>query len=597
MADKKEKQPGMKDVLYTYGSDKKYLYYIVIITGLLTGITRVLPYFILYGLIRDIVLHGTTLGIAGILQPVIWLALTQLAGAIMAFISQHTSHVLAFRVERNMRAAGMRHLMKLPIGFIQNEDTGRLRRILDDNASKTHSYLAHNFPDATASMVAPVVLIVSLLVVDIRLGLICLATVGLTLISFKFMFGEKTRNRMMDFGRSAERLNVAGVEYIRGIPVVKVFNQSVESFQKFSEAIDTYDGLARGLVFGWRLPMVAATVSLYLGPVILGPVTLLMMRGAEDPVELMLKGIYYILISFLLYTAVMGLMTVSESKNQFLMAMGGLNEILTLQPQEKKEETKGRDARGIVMENVTFCYPNRTDAVLKNISYHFEYGKSYALVGASGSGKSTLLKLMARLYDVTEGTVYVNGRDVVSMAPEELLQQMAIVFQETSLLKASLRENVTMGCPATDEAIMQALRDACCEDILARMPDGLATFIGTGGTFVSGGEAQRIALARAFLKGSDILLLDEASAYADAENEAMIAESLERLKGGRLTVSIAHRLSSIRDADEIIVLKDGRIEAAGSHEMLMANCDIYRNLYEEYSGSVAWQIETSGGLS
>ncbi|MDO5718915.1 MAG: ABC transporter ATP-binding protein [Tissierellia bacterium] len=590
---KKEKNNTIKAVVNKFASGKKYLYYLTFLMSAISGITQIIPFYFLYKLIREIVFSDGGLDKSLLINYVLMIFVSQIAGVICNFVALLASHILAFRVEKNMRKEGVRQLVKLPIGFFQNEDTGRLRRIIDDNASKTHTFLAHNFPDITSAFIIPILLIALIIVVDFRLGLVSILGIILSFFFMGKIMNSDMKEKMAEYGKAGEDLNINGVEYIRGIPIVKVFNQSVESFQKFYHAIMNYDEKARDLVFKFKKPMLLNSVSLNAPVILLGPICLLILRGDQNPRELIVKCAFYIMISFLLLNAFMKVSAINESKRKFEISVEKLYEILNLKPMEIIE-TESIDKAGIFFNNVSFTYPGRETRAVDSVDFHFKHGRNYALVGGSGSGKSTLIKLIARLYDVDEGEIYIEGMDVRSYETEKLLSEMAIVFQETSLLKGSLKDNITMGGNYSDEQIMKAIDDAQCRDILERMDGDWNTLIGTKGTFVSGGEAQRIALARAFLKDSKILLLDEASAYADTENEALIRDSIEKLKKDKLTISIAHRINSIIGADEIIVLDRGRIIDSGTHEELLERNEEYKKLFSEYESSIEWKIDTGG---
>ncbi|MDO5715538.1 MAG: ABC transporter ATP-binding protein [Tissierellia bacterium] len=588
---KKEKKINIKSIVNDFAPEKKHLYYLTFVASAVSGIMQVIPLYIVYELLKEFIQNTMTM--ERVIQFAIYIFITQVVGVLGNFGALLASHYLAFRVETNMRKEGVHHLMTLPIGFFQNEDTGRLRRIIDDNASNTHTFLAHIFPDMTSAMVIPILLIIFILTIDIRFGLLCIFGIIAGFIFLGSIMKSDMRELMDAYAATGEKLNISGVEYIRGIPIVKVFNQSVESFQRFYEAIMEYHDRAMDLVFRFKRPMILNTISLMAPAILMGPVALYFMRNSDRPLALFVKAIFYIMISFLLLNSFMKVTSINEFQQSFRVSVEKLQNILDLESAETIEAAEV-DSEGVLLKNVSFTYPNRVDKAVNHVSFHFKKGKSYALVGGSGSGKSTLIKLIARLYDVDNGAIYVEGKDVRSYEMEELLDRMAIVFQETSLLKGSLRENITMGGHYSDEAILKAIKDAQCEDIFERMNNDLDTFIGTKGTFVSGGEAQRIALARAFLKDSKILLLDEASAYADTENEVKIRKSIEKLKKDKLTISIAHRLNSIKDSDEILVLEEGRVLMSGSHEELMIKSEEYQKLFNEYKNSITWKIETKG---
>ncbi|MDO5716669.1 MAG: ABC transporter ATP-binding protein [Tissierellia bacterium] len=581
---------SIKSTIMKFAREKSHLYYVTLITSALNGILSVIPYYFIWKILRELVVHFDSIDGHKIIWYGIYIFGSQVLGIIMNFSALLASHYMAFRVETNIRKKSVAHLLTLPIGFFENQDSGRLRRIIDDNASKTHSFIAHIFPDSAAAFSVPVTLFVLMFIINYKLALVCVMGVVLGLLCLMRMTRGDGTKIMEEYMKASENLNINGVEYIRGIPVVKVFNQTVESFQRFYAAIMEYDEKAKQSVRYFQTPMVLYNVALNLPAVLLIPVCILMMGQTEDPLSLFVECIFFLIMSLMLHTTLMRLMTISEGQNIYRVTLTKLHEFFeekgrTVIPSEKREE------EGIVFDHVHFTYPEKTTEALSDIHFHFEKKKSYALVGASGSGKSTLVSLIAGFYSLDSGEIRLDGENIASIPQNELLSKMAIVFQQSSLLKQSLRDNIAMGLQVGDEEILHAMEQSQCTDILDRMDRGLDTMLGTKGTYVSGGEAQRIALARAFLRNRDILLLDEATAYADPENEALIQQSIDALKREKTTITIAHRLNSIKDVDEIVFMDRGKIVATGSHDTLMEKEARYRELYEEYSRSIAWKAQ------
>jgi len=444
-------------------------------------------------------------------------------------------------------------------------------------------------PDMASAVVVPILMIVLILVVDIKLGIICLLGIAFAMASMSMMMGPKTKKLMEEYMTTSENLGISGVEFIRGMPVVKVFNQTIESFQKFYSVIMDYDEKAKFFVNYCKLPMTLYTLALYLPTILIGPITIILINGADQPLKLLTDSILYIIISMNLHSSLMRLAILSESRNQFAVTMQKLDTIFDLDPIKEFDYDK-KDESGIVFDQVTYTYTGKDTPALSNISIHFEKNKTYALVGESGSGKSTLLNLIGRFYDIDKGQIRLNGVNIKSIKESELMSKLAIVFQENKLLKMTLRENICMGRDYSDAEITSAIEASSCQNILARMDNGLDTIIGQKGTYISGGEAQRISIARAFLKDAPILLLDEATAFADPENENKILKSLEKLKANRTTIMIAHRLNSIKNVDEIIVMKKGQILDKGKHDYLIDNCAYYKDLYKNYSKSIEWRV-------
>ena len=585
---KKNSEISISGVVNQYGGDKKYCYPLSILISSFSGIVAVIPYYFVWKIAMELI-TSDHVNIRLIKTYALWIFISQVIGILTGLLSQAFSHLLAFRVEKNIRKRAVSHLMKLSIGYFENEDSGRIRRKIDDNASKTHSFIAHIMPDMASVVVVPILMIVFILVVDIKLGIICLLGIAFAMASMSMMMGPKTKKLMEEYMTTSENLGISGVEFIRGMPVVKVFNQTIESFQKFYSVIMDYDEKVKFFVNYCKLPMTLYTLALYLPTILIGPITIILINGADQPLKLLTDSILYIIISMNLHSSLMRLATLSESRNQFAVTIQKLDTIFDLDPIKEFDYDK-KDESGIVFDQVTYTYPGKDTPALSNISIHFEKNKTYALVGESGSGKSTLLNLIGRFYDIDKGQIRLNGVNIKSIKESELMSKLAIVFQENKLLKMSLRENICMGRDYSDAEITSAIEASSCQNILARMDNGLDTIIGQKGTYISGGEAQRISIARAFLKDAPILLLDEATAFADPENENKILKSLEILKANRTTIMIAHRLNSIKNVDEIIVMKKGQILDKGKHDYLIDNCAYYKDLYKNYSKSIEWRV-------
>jgi len=587
--EKKAKKTGIRQVVRRFGGGREAFYYITLAASALSGVLIVLPYYFIWKLAGEIILRYESLTPEAIRKYALLIFVTQIIVILSGVLANICSHLLAFRVEKNIRRQAIAHFLELPIGFFENEDSGRLRRLIDDNASNTHSFLAHVFPDIMAATVAPLALLALIIMIDWRFGLLCILGIGAAMFFMQTLMGEEAKNYMADYMASSEALSVNGVEFIRGIPVVKVFNQTVESFQRFYQTIMNYDQKAKFFVNYCKKPMLRYTLSLFAPTLLTVLLAIGLIGGAENPRQLFVNALFYVMTSLLLHNLLMKFAMVSEAQGMYQVTFQKLDELFA---QAKMPVLPGehRAEEGIVLEGVTFTYPGKPQPAVKDFSFHFAPNKSYALVGASGSGKSTLLRLMARFYDTDSGSIRLNGTPVTALPEEELLSRFAIVFQESHLLKTSLRENITMGGSFSDEEIHQALRLSAAEDILARMPEGLDTKIGSEGTYVSGGEAQRLALARAFLRQAPILLLDEATAFADPENEHKIQAALQKLKTGKTTIMVAHRLNTVQEADQILVMQAGSLIACGSHDELMKNCSYYQNLYQEYQRSIEWRV-------
>lgn len=596
MPERKPKDFSLFSVSRRFGGDKAKNLPICLGVAALGAALGVLPYFFVWRLIKQLLISYETLSWTLIGQSAGIIFLTQVAAACLNLYASVLSHKLAFRLEKNLRREQMAHLLDLPPGRFAHTKSGRLRRLIDDNASRTHQLVAHLMPDTAAAFTGPLVLLILILTVDIRFGLLCIGGLILAVFSLSGMMSQGNKERMEKYFIAGEELGATGTEFFRGIPVVKVFNQSVHSMRAFVKSIQDYSDLCLAFSFGSRIPMIFYTVSLCLPTLAVMPLAVRLMGKGDEPLVLLSSCLFYVVVSQLFNGAFMRLMTVTSATKSYELVGERIYEILSEKPLpviSGKAETISEQDKDfdISLRGLDFTYPGREEKALSGIDLRFEKGKTYALVGASGSGKSTLIKMIARYYDPDEGAVYLHGRDIRGLTEDELYRHLAIVFQENKLFKASLRDNLCMGRDYSDEQLLEALEKANATDILERFNEGLDTMLGTRGTYLSGGEVQRVAIARAFLKPAEILLLDEATASADLQNEARIYESLERLKEGKTTLMITHRLNNVQHADRIIVMEKGRAAAEGVHDELLETCPQYAALYHEYRRSLDWRIE------
>lgn len=593
-----KKDFALFSVVKRFGGDKARNMPLCLAVSAVGAALGTLPYFLIWQLMRKLLHNYEQISQSYIVRQALLILLTQVAAAVLNLSASTLSHKLAFRLEKNIRRVQMIHLLNLPAGHFSSVKSGRLRRLVDDNASRTHQLVAHFMPDLAAAVTGPLVLLILILTVDIRFGLITILGLILAFLSLSGMMAQGNKERMGKYFIAGEQLGASGTEFFRGIPVVKVFNQSVHSMRALIKSIEDYSELCLAFSFGSRIPMILYTVSLYLPTLAVLPLAAFLMKDAEDPLMILSSCLFYVVVSQLFNGAFMRLMAVTSATKSYELVGEKIYDVLSLEPLPQLSEAEGKGglspeekAAEICIKNLSYAYPGRDEKALSDINLCFEHGKSYALVGPSGSGKSTLIKLIARYDDPDEGRVYLKGRDIRSMSEDELCQKLSIVFQENRLFKTSFRDNLSMGHEYRDEALQKAMEQANASDILERFEQGLDTMLGTKGTYLSGGEVQRTAIARAFLKPSEILLLDEATASADLQNEAQIYESLERLKSGKTTLMITHRLNNVQKADCIIVLDRGRVVGRGDHETLLASCPTYAELYREYQQALAWRIE------
>lgn len=505
------------------------------------------------------------------------------------------SHKAAFRVQANMRMRMMEHIMKLPLGYVETEGTGKIRKIVTDSSAATETFLAHNLPDKAVSYATPVGLLVMMFVFDWRLGLISLIPAALAfLIMGSLMMGPKMAEDMKQYQNSLETMSAEAVEYVRGVPVLKTFGQTIFSFKRFKNAIDEYEKWTLDYTKEMCPPMTLFT-ALANGIFAALIVAAYLLGGNTVTDTFVLNLIFYILITSILTTTLMKIAYAGESQMIVEDALNRMNEILdTKELTDVNEGEQPKDA-SVKLENVTFSYEESKGNAVDGVSLDIRAGEHIAFVGPSGGGKTTLASLIARFWDVKSGSITIGGVDVRKMKTSVLMDEVSYVFQDSKLLKTSILENVRMGRPdATDEEVLEALKNAQCSDIIEKFPQGVNTVIGAKGTYVSGGEMQRLSIARAFLKNAPILILDEATAFADPDNERQVQLAFENLSKDKTVIMIAHRLSTITNADHIYVLKDGRIAESGTHETLLAENGIYTHMWKEYNQSVNWQVGKAG---
>lgn len=576
-------------------------YHALTILGcVLSGISTILsmlPFVCIWLVIRDLIqaFAAGDISLATESTRYAWIAVVFAAASILIyFIALNCTHLAAFRTATNMRKTAIHHIVTLPLGYFSQNASGRLRKIIDDNAGLTEGFLAHQLPDLTGAAVMPVAVIALIFLFDWRLGICCLIPMGISVIFLKQMMGGDNAQFMGKYMTALETMNKEAVEYIRGIPVVKVFQQTIYSFKNFHAAIEEYEKFASGYALKCRIPLTGFTVTLNGTFVLLIPVVMFILSGISGQAayeNVVLDFLFYSLFTPVCATMMNRIMFASEQLMAAKSAVSRVDEILQEKPLKEPEHPTIPADASIVFSDVSFSYPGAQEKALDHISFVVPAGKTVALVGASGSGKSTAASLIPRFYDVQSGSVTIGGVDVRNIEKRELMKRVAFVFQNTRLFKDTLLNNIKAARPdATREEVMKAANEAQCKDIIDRLPDGLDTLVGTGGTYLSGGENQRIALARAVLKDAPIIVLDEATAFADAENEHQIQLAFERLTQNKTVLMIAHRLSTIQDADLILVFKDGQIAERGTHKELIAANGIYSSMWKDYRTSIAWKV-------
>lgn len=584
-----------KVTLMTFAGKHRYLTY----TGCaLSGISAVValgPYLCMWKVVRDAV-YGWPDSFGGAdLVCLGWAAVgLSLLSMLIYFGALMCTHMSAFRTARNMKTVALHHLTELPMGYFQRAGSGKLRRIIDDGAGLTETYLAHQLPDLAGALVTPVAVLVLLLVFDWRFGLISLVPMALGMVFLSRMAGTGMAECMKQYQNALEDMNNEAVEYVRGIPVVKTFQQSIFTFKSFHDSILRYRDWAVNYTVSLRIPMCCYTVSINGIFALLIPAGLLLagdISAGATYRAVALDLVFYILFTPICVSMMDKIMWTSENTMMAKDAMDRILKIVQEKPLPEPERPVKPQNCDITFEDVSFSYKAEAAPALDRVSLRVPQGSTVAVVGASGSGKTTLASLIARFYDADSGRIAIGGVDVKDIGTEELMGLVSFVFQDSRLFKDSLLNNIRAARPqATEEEVRRALQAARCEDIVAKMPQGLETVIGTRGVYLSGGEAQRISLARAILKDSPIVLLDEATAFADPDNEYLIQQAFETLIQGKTVVMIAHRLSTVSGADRIFVMEEGRIAEQGTHRELLEAGGLYANMWEDYQTSVEWKV-------
>lgn len=585
--------------MFQYAGNRHWLTVLGMILAGLSTVLSMIPFVCIWFVVRDL-LNALTVGDISLTThstTYAWAAASfSVLSILLYFIALCCAHLAAFHTATNMKKAAMHHIVTLPLGYFSQNASGRLRKIIDDNAGLTENFLAHQLPDLTGAVVMPIAVIILIFIFDWRLGLCCLVPLAISVFFLKQMMGGDNAHFMEGYMTALETMNKEAVEYIRGIPVVKVFQQTVYSFKNFHAAIEEYEKYASGYALKCRIPLTGFNVALNGTFVLLIPVAGMILAGVSGQAsyqDVLLDFLFYSLFTPVCTTMMNRVMFASEQLMAAKSAVTRIEDILQEQPLAKPSKTSSKrptDA-SVSFEHVSFVYPGTTEKALDDITFEVPEGKTVALVGASGSGKSTAAKLIPRFFDVTEGRILVGGADVRDIDKQTLMSKIAFVFQNTKLFKDTLLENIRAARPsATREEVLKAADAAQCTEIIARLPQGLNTVVGNGGTYLSGGENQRIALARAVLKDVPIIILDEATAFADAENEHQIQLAFEKLTKGKTVLMIAHRLSTIQNADLILVFDNGKIIERGTHESLLSANGKYASMWNDYQTSIRWKV-------
>lgn len=589
----KEKKESTLSKLMHFAGNHKYYVYASCILAAISAFIALVPFYDMWRILKEVLEVRPNFNEAIHIKSYGWHAVLFALLAMVFYIAAlMCSHKAAFRVQATMRTKMMEHIMKLSLGYVESQGSGKIRKIVMESSAATETFLAHNVPDKVVSKATPIGLLIMMAIFDWRLGLMSLipAIIAFVLM-FTAMMGPKMAEDMKQYQNALETMSSEAVEYVRGVPVVKTFGQTIFSFKRFKEAIDEYEKWTLDYTKSMMKPMVCFTTfanGIFAALIIAA----FLFAGNQITDQFILNLFFYILITSILTTTLMKVAYAGESQMLVEDALNRMDSIMKVQPLPESKQTQIPSDASIDIENISFTYQDASTKAIDNLSMHIKSGEHVALVGPSGGGKTTVASLISRFWDVSEGNIKIGHVDVKNIEQKELMNQVSYVFQDSHLLKMSILENIRMSRPkASDEEVMQALKNAQCQDIIDKFPDGVHTVIGSKGVYVSGGESQRLSIARAFLKNAPILILDEATAFADPDNEVLVQKAFEKLSKNKTVVMIAHRLSTITNADCIYVLGNGHIVESGKHEELLETKGVYAHMWHQYNQSVKWKVQ------
>lgn len=583
---KTEKYDHMK-LIREYAGGHKNLITLGRCLAAVSAVMTLIPYYELWKIIRTAV-NGENLDD---IKVYAWSAVALIVGALLVYIAAlFCTHIAAFRVQANMRSSLMHRIITLPLGVFDEDGTGKIRRIVNDSTAATETFIAHNLPDKTVAAVTPVGLLVLVFAFNWKIGLICMIPAVIGFACMMSMMTKGMQEKMKEYQDALENMSSEATEYVRGVPVVKTFGQTVHSFKRFKGCIDGFGKWATDYTLSLRFPMAGFMTCINAIFAFIVIAAFVVTKNGVDNAAI-LNIMYYIIITPLVTIALTKIAYSGEAEMTLIDALKRADKIKEINPlTEGGSERKIADHR-IELKNVSYRYKDATRDAVNDVSLSIKPGEHVALVGPSGSGKTTLAELMVRFFDVTKGEILIGGVNVKDLSSGTLMDLVSFVFQDSRLIKKSILENVRMAKPDASEAeVLEALRKAQCMDIIEKLPDGIHTVLGEKGTYLSGGEQQRITIARAFLKDAPILILDEATAFADPDNETKVQAAFEELSKNKTLIMIAHRLSTVMNADRIFVMDDGKCIESGNHEELMRKNGLYKHMFDEYTRSIEWKV-------
>lgn len=592
MAEQKTSKPIKR--LFEYADNYKYLTIASWVLATVSAFIALVPFYYIWRLIKEVIRVSPDFDRAQNLSAYGWCAVGSSVLAMLIYMGGLIcSHLAAFHVQATMRSRLMRHIMSLPLGSMDEDGSGKVRKIINESSAATETYLAHQLPDKCVATATPIGLVVLLLVFDWRLGLLSLIPVVLGFAIMSTMMGANMKKKMEEYQNALEKMSSEAVEYVRGIPVVKTFGQSVFSFKRFRDSIKKYEKWTIAYTKDLRVPMMGLTTAINSVFAILIAATFWLGGVKSGSVDgtFLLNLMFYIIITPIITVTMTKMMYAGENVMIVEDALNRIDGLLEKKPLPQSVNPEKPQDASISFKNVSYRYDGASDDAIHNISLDIKSGEHIAFVGPSGGGKSTLAKLIARFADVNSGFIEIGGVNVKNIKASDLMNTVSFVFQDSKLLKMSIFDNVRMGNKnAMREEVIEALHNAQCDDIIEKLPGGIDTVIGSKGTYLSGGETQRIAIARAMLKNAPILILDEATAFADPDNEAKVQAAFSKLSEGKTVIMIAHRLSSVTEVDRIYVLKNGQICQSGTHENLLSQDGLYAHMWKEFNKSVSWKV-------
>ena len=577
--------------LLDYAGNFRWLTYASWVLSVISALLALVPFIYIWKIIKEVLdvapnyENATSLTHNGIMAVVF------AVGAMLVYIGAlMCSHIAAFRVQANIRKDAMHHIATLPLGFMDGIGSGKMRKTVNEASAATETYLAHQLPDSAGAMATPIGLIALLLFFDWRLGLLSLVPVVLAFLIMSSMTGSKMKKKMEEYQNALDNMSNEAVEYVRGIPVVKTFGQSVFSFKKFKGSIDEYEKWVISYTKDMMLPMMGYTTIINaVFAVLIAAAMIFTSSGVTT--SFFVDLLFYVIITPVITVTLTKIMFSSENKMIVADAMKRIESVLDMKPLEETKTQKHPKDNSIKLSGVKFKYAKATENAINGVDLTVAPGEHIALVGPSGGGKTTLASLIARFWDTTEGQILIGGEDVRDIPKKELSETVSFVFQDAKLLKMSVLDNVRLSKPnATKEEVLKALHDAQCDDIAEKLPNGVDTVIGANGVYLSGGEQQRISIARVMLKNSPILILDEATAFADPDNETKVQEAFSAMSKGKTVIMIAHRLSTVTNADRIYVLENGKVAESGTHDTLTMSDGLYAKMWDEYNRSANWKV-------